>query len=82
MQLRCRVFSFTEDYVKRQQNWWAVFIEGLDSGVIKVGVADFPIKSSIFWKIVAGECRLWLHQKISPNPGTVVVFCSIFIVIS
>ena len=51
--------------MKRQQNWWAVFIEGLDLDVIKVGVADFPlIKSSIFWKIVAGECRLWLHQKI------------------
>ena len=55
MRLRCRVFSFTEDYVKRHQNWWAVFIGGLDLDVMKVGVAEFPLKSSIFWKIVAGS---------------------------
>ena len=57
MELRCRVFSFIEDYMKRQQNWCAGFIEGLDSDVMKVGVA-LP-KSSVLWKIVAGVggCR-------------------------
>ena len=41
-----------------------MFIEGLDTDVMKMGVAKFPLKSSIFWKIVPGGCHLWPDQKI------------------